>query len=197
MKKILLGLLALLVSLNSSSAISASISVDMISSGTIDSSLSLSSGSSFDVDIVIDNVIDIAGFEFILGFDSTVLSATSITSGDIFGLDTFLLDDTITANSVSFSELTLDIFGLDINLPTVLATISFDAIAAGTSDLLLSNIFLSDSLAFEITPVIIADGTITITSTGTSTVPEPSVLWLLFFGLIGGVAINRKQHSNA
>jgi len=195
MKKILLGLFALFISLNSSSALSASISVDMISGGTIDNSLSLSSGSTFDVDIVINDVIDIAGFEFILGFDSTVLSATSITSGDIFGLDTFLIDDTINANSVSFSETTFAFFGLDINTQTVLATISFDAIAAGTSDLLLSNIFLSDSFAFEITPVTIADANITIP--GTSTIPEPSVLWLLFFGLIGGIAINRKQHSNA
>lgn len=194
MKNNLIGLLTLLVSLNSGSALSALISVDMVPGGSIDSSLSLPSGSTFDVDIVINDALDLAGFEFVLGFDSSVLSATSISSGDIFGLDTFLIDDTINANSVSFSETTFA-FGLDINTPTVLATISFDAPVVGASDLSLNNVLLSDSFAFGITPVTIADGDITVT--GTSTVPEPSVLLLLFSGLIGGGGISRKKRWNA
>jgi len=167
--------------------------------GGIDTNLTLTEGDSFDLDVLIDDVFDLAGFEFTLDFDDTLLSATSIFSGDVFGIDTFLIDDTISSNSVSFSETTFAFVGVDISTPTILATISFDTIASGASALDLNNIVLSDSFAFEINPIHINNGGLTINaaSSGNSkpplnAVPEPETLWLSFVGLMGLLISRRK-----
>ncbi len=193
MKNGMLRIVTLMAALTCGVANAAAISVDMVPGGTINNSLSLTEGTSFDVDILIDDATDLAGFEFDLNFDSAVLSANSVTSGDIFGLDTFLIDDTISAGSVSFSEMTFALSGLDVTTPTVLATISFDTLAAGTSLLNLTDVVLSDSLAYSILPVTNSGGVLTVTGGGSNSVPEPATLFLLFGGLIGIVGLGRKK----
>jgi len=52
---------------------------------------SLGAGSWFTVEIWVRNVANLAGVEFKLGYDTTVLTATTITYGDIFGESYFPL----------------------------------------------------------------------------------------------------------
>jgi len=55
----------------------------------------LGPGSTFTVEIWIRGVVDLAGIEFKLGYNTTVLTATTITYGDIFGATYFPLISTI------------------------------------------------------------------------------------------------------
>jgi len=174
MKKLnLIATLSLLFGLCIGSSQAAQLSVDMISGGSIDSTLSTEFGESLSIDIIINDATDLAGFEFDLaGFN---LSPTAITSGNIFGVDTFSLESQVT-HSIGFSETSLDFTGIDINTPTVLATVSFDVVNSGVGSLDLSNVILSDSLGREITPVSLNNGNI-------SAVPVPSAMLLMATGL--------------
>lgn len=157
---------------------------------SVNNPLGVTVGDSFAVNVVIEDVSDFAGFQFLLGFDSTVLSATSVTSGDIFGLDTFLIDDTISSNSISFAETTFAITGLDIVGSTLLATINFDAIATGMTSLSLSNLVLSDSMFMSIAPVTINDSMVTVSPQVNVSAPATLSLLLASFGLF--VAMRKK-----
>ena len=146
----------------------------------IENSVDVTSGSSFEIDVLIQDVTDLAGFQFDLTFDPAILAATAITSGDIFGMDGFLITSTIGAGTLSFAEVSVGL-GLDIGAtPDPLATIAFDALAAGTSALTLGNLVLSDSFAMDITPVIVVDGQAMVTAA-----PLPGTLALLLAGLVG------------
>ena len=107
-------------------------------------------GSIFDANIFIDSVLDFGGFDFTLSFDSTKLSALSLTSGNIFGIaDTDILINSITPGTVNYSEaisftsaLTA---GFDITVPTLLATVSFQALSTGVDNLInVTDLVLSD-----------------------------------------------------
>jgi hypothetical protein len=191
-RQILFKLIAMLVSVYINNAQAASLSVDMVPGPGIDSSRIVSLGSAFDVDILINDVTDFAGFEFDLGFDPLILAASSIDSGNIFGADTFPLSGLINADSISFAETTLALPpGLDISVPTLLATIHFNAIGSGTSNLDLRNTILSDSAGEPITPITENDGQLTAQAPVT-TAPEPSSVLLLCLGLLSLISIKRK-----
>lgn len=191
-KHIILKLSAVFFSVYINSTQAASISVDMVPGVGTDPSRTVSLGSVFDVDILINDVTDFAGFEFDLGFDPLILAANSIDSGTIFGADTFPLTGFINANSISFAETTLALPpGLDISVPTLLATIHFNAIGAGTSNLDLRNTVLSDSAGEPITPVTENDGQLT-SQAPVTRAPEPSLVFMLGLGLLGLIGIKRK-----
>lgn len=171
--------LLLFVSANLTQAVS--LTVDAVSGLPIDASVTLSQGDAFNLNVYVNDVLDLAGFQFELSFDPAVLAATTITSGDLFGVDTFLIDDTILAGLVSFSEISLGLTGLDLSTQTLLGTISFDAIAVGATTLTLGNALLTNSFAAEITPVDLIGATATVTAN--STVPIPPSALLLSAGL--------------
>lgn len=148
-------------------------------------------GTSFDAQVFIDDVPftvateGFGGFQFDLTFSNADLAATTLVSGDIFGIDTFPIDNTIDnpGGIASLAETTLG-FGLDITTPTLLGTLTFlvDANAAiGSSNLGLTNVVLSDGLAAVITNVTIQDSSVNITSP--SAAPIPSSLWLMSLSL--------------
>ncbi len=193
MKVIFRSWLVVLTLLVSSVSQAALISVDGASGGAIDNNVGVTVGDSFAVDVLVQDVNDFAGFQFSFGFDPAILTATAVTSGNIFGLDTFPIDDTIGANFVSFSETTFALSGLDIVGPSLLATISFDAIAAGVSALSLGNVIFSDSSGFNILPITINEAVATVSAP--VGVPEPASLFLLLTGLLLFVAMRRHNHS--
>ncbi len=182
----ILTLIPLLFSFYTVNVSAAQLFVDIIPGGDISSTYSTLTGGNFDVDIVLNDAIDFAGFEFNMGFDSTILSATSITSGNVFGVDTFTLDDTISSSNISFSEASLALTGLNINTPTVIASFSFSALASGTSNLSLANVILSDSFGLELIPVNLASGAVTV-------VPVPAAFWLFFTGMIGMLRVVKRK----
>ncbi len=183
----LLTLIPLLFVLNTGIVFATQLSVDLTPGGSIDNIFTANVGGSFDVDIILNDAVDFAGFQFDLEFDDTILTATSITSADVFGLDTFLLDDTISSNSVSFSEVSFALTGLNIDTSSVIATISFNSIASGTSSLSLTNIILTDSLGGELLSVNLASGDITV-------VPAPTSFWLFFTGIMGFFSMVKRKN---
>lgn len=181
------------VSIYMNSAQAGSISVDTNPGGVIDPSRSVSIGSFFDVNILVDNVSDFAGFQFELGFDPLVLAANGIVSGDIFGADTVSIDSSFNADPISFSETTLALSGLNITVPTILATIHFQAIGAGTASILdLKNSLLLDSLGDPIASVTENDGLITSSQASVKPVPEASLVLLLSLALLSLIGTKRK-----
>lgn len=105
----------------------------------------------FDAKIYINSVADFAGFDFNLAYDSTKLSAVSLTSGNIFGADTDTFANTFAAGSAHFAEAlsfsSSAISGLTITAPTLLATFTFKTIAtAANSPINILNPILSNFL---------------------------------------------------
>jgi len=104
-------------------------------------------GSSFTVEIWARNVADLAGLDFWLGYDTTVLTATSITNGGIFGGNYFLL-----ASDINDAEGKLNYaFNEDPNDPGYdgdgkLAIIDFTVDSLGESALDLYETEFSDTM---------------------------------------------------
>ena len=72
----------------------------------------------------------------------------------------------------------------------VLLTLTFDAIAPGTSDLELTQVLLGDALGVEL-EAFAESGSVTVRGTGGG-VPEPSLAGLLFAATLGLVARRRR-----
>lgn len=88
----------------------------------------------FDAKIYVNDVSDLAGFDFDLTY-STNLSAQLLTSGNIFGTDTVSFASTITPGvgtitpgRIHFAESTISTSGLNITTPTLLGTVQFKAL---------------------------------------------------------------------
>ncbi|KJV07799.1 hypothetical protein VZ94_02170 [Methylocucumis oryzae] len=169
----------------------ATLSVDMVPGAGIDSSLATTKGANFAVNIFINDVKDLAGFELELAFDNSVLAATSIVSAGLFGADTFLISDAISAGKISFAELSLAFSGNDYASDTLLATVSFKVLAAGVSQIDLLNVLLSDANGDVIQPLTLHAGHVTATDIGI--VPLPGVAWLFGSGLLGLARLARKN----
>jgi hypothetical protein len=69
-------------------------------------------------------------------------------------------------------------------------TLTFDAIAPGTSDLELTQVLLGDALGVEL-DAFAESGSVTVRSPGAG-VPEPSLAGLLFAATLGLVARRRR-----
>lgn len=160
----------------------ATLFVDTIPGGAIDQTLTKAPGDVFGVDILIENAADLAGFQFELAFDPSILSAGAVVSGGIFEPDTFPLDTTILPGSIRFAETTLLLTGLDVVAPAVLATVQFTVSGVGVSVLDLRQTVLADSLGGPISPILETDGVLNSTAQP-APIPEPSVLSLMSLGL--------------
>jgi hypothetical protein len=185
MNHLLKGLVvAALVTCGPASARAAAVTIDTIPGGAVDASRTVTVGDSFFVHVLLDDAADFAGFQFDVAFDATRLAATTLTSGDIFGLDTFPVASSIGAGTVTFAETTLG-SALNIGAPAVLASVQFTALAAGISALTLGNVVLSDSLGDPIVIAALDDGQITI---GPQAAPEPFSSVLMIGGGLAWVA---------
>ena len=138
----------------------------------------------FSVDVTITDVTDLYGFQFDLSFSPAVLAALDITEGAFLpsgGGTTFFIPGSIdnNAGTISFTADSLigAISGVTGN--GILASVSFQALGAGTSAIELSNIVLQDSVPNDITPFTTTHGTVEVR--GGTTIPSPDTL-LLFLG---------------
>lgn len=161
------------------------------------SSQSVDVGSPTTVELVISGLGDgtapsLGTFDLDVGFDSSILSFTGATFGnqlDLFGLGS--LQDVIAGvGTVNLFELSLD---LADDLDTLqagsflLATLSFDALASGSSTLSISVNALGDSLGAPLEAEVIGR---TIRSVGNvGAVPEPTTLPLLGIGVLAMIAL--------
>jgi|SRR5208283_620377 len=150
-------------------------------------------GNSFTVNITITGAVDLYAFQFDLGFDPTLLQATSATEGAFLpsGGATFFIPGTIdnTAGIISATADTLVGFVPGVNGNGDLVDIGFTTVGTGTSPLTLANEIFLDSNLNDIT------GTLTFTA-GTVTVslvPEPATLTLMGLSLLSLGASRRPR----
>lgn len=167
-------------------------------------------GSSTDVALVISGLTagaapSLSTFDLDVSFDPAVLDFGSATFGDpILGdqLDLFGLGSLALATP---GVGTVNLFELSFDLPSdidalqagsfTLATLTFNALAVGASDLGISINTLGDSLGDPLSATVQGGS---IVSRGPSIVPEPSSLLLLVLGLLSmALWPTRRQRSLA
>lgn len=188
-------LIVLVFGLGVQSAQASLLAVDLVPGGAIDSTLETSPGSTFNVNVVINDIVDLAGFDFTLDFDNTVLAVNSVTSGNFFGVNTESLANTTDFNFINFAEAS-NLFlvgGMDVDSSTnaVLATIQFQVLTGGFSSLNLGNLaetFLSDS----------PGDPIAFTQQGADVTAVPLPPSVLLFGstLLGLIGFRKKSQAN-
>ena len=140
----------------------------------------------FSLDIVVTDITDLYGFQFDVGFSPSILSATGITEGAFLPLggSTFFIPSAIdnVLGTISFTGDTLLSVPPGVSGSGVLATLSFHALAAGSSAVELSNIILLDS---NLADIAFSSQNGTVDVQGGSQVPTPGTLFLLLPGWLG------------
>lgn len=136
----------------------------------------------FQTNVTVQGVTDLAGFEFKLGYDTAVLTATEIVDGGIYESYFPLISEIYDAEGYlhySVMELT-GVVSFDGD--GILATITFNATGLGETALDLYDTILGDSLGDPITHDLI-DGQVTV-------VPEfPAALIMPLFLIVTLVAV--------
>jgi fumarate hydratase class II len=102
-------------------------------------------GDTFTVDIYVNPDTAIAGVQFSLAFDASILQADSVTEGNLLnqgGASTYFMSGAIdnVAGTISDAAGAITTPGASVSSPGAFATVSFTATAAGTSNLNLSSV---------------------------------------------------------
>ena len=144
-------------------------------------------GDDFSINIDVSGVTDLYAFQFDVTFDPNILAFSLITEGSFLpgGGSTVFIPGTPdnVAGTLTFTADTLvgSISGVDGS--GTLATLFFQALASGSSPIVLSNASLLDPTFSDITAT---------TVSGTATVPEPGILLLLATSL-GALWVGRHK----
>jgi hypothetical protein len=144
---------------------------------SLPSSVTVTAGSTFKVDVNISGVANLFAFQLDLGFSPTLVQAIDVTEGAFLpsGGLTYFVPGSI--GSGSFSSSGDALFGPSgASGSGTLLQFDFKAIAAGTSPLTLSNILLLDT-NFNLLNKTAVDGSVTITPAIST--PESSVIVFL------------------
>lgn len=156
-------------------------------------------GDQVQVDLIIDPNAGtlIGGFDLLVNFDDTVLAVAGLAFGNSISdpFDPFFLFQSaidLGGGLISFGEITnlFDFTGFQDGVSDfLLASILFDTIGTGMSDINVSNVLLSDDLGFILESAVV-NGSVTVQETSTP-VSAPGSLWLL----LGGLAVLLARRS--
>ena len=165
-------------------------------------SQSLSAGSALVVDLVVSGLVDnatpsLGTFDLDVSFDSSVLNFSGATFGDQLNLSSLGDVSAVTpgTGTVNLFELSLESANDLDNLQAgsfTLATLSFNAIAEGTSSLKLTLNALGDSLGDPLTATV-AGGSVIVQSIATVPVPPALPMLLASLLVIGTMSSSRQK----
>jgi hypothetical protein len=160
-------------------------------------------GETFTVDIVVDPDADIGGAQFSLSFDPSVVTANSVTEGNLLsqgGASTYFISGIIdnVAGTITgvFGAITAD--GETVSHSGIFATISFTAGAAvGTSALDLTNMIVGDSQG-QAVDIEVTDGSVTVTGAAHH-IGKAAVVAISIAGgaaiIVGTILLVRRRRS--
>lgn len=155
------------------------------------SSSTIEAGQSLLLSVFISDVTDLYAFEFDIGFDPRFISASSITEGPFLsgGGETLFIPGAIDnfGGSITFTGNTLLGAVSGVSGSGELATVTFTALARGTSSITLFNVTLLDS-DLSGTSSTATQGSVRVTA-----IPEPSTVLLLGSGLPFLLAFARRK----
>jgi C1A family cysteine protease len=123
-------------------------------------------GGTFTVDVFVDPGADIAGAQFNLSFDASVVTANGVTEGDLLsqgGASTLFTSGTIdnAAGTITNVVGAITTPGASVSASGTFATVSFAATAAGASALDLTNVLVANKQGQPLT-ITVADGSVTV-----------------------------------
>ncbi|MGC2657073.1 MAG: cohesin domain-containing protein [Bryobacteraceae bacterium] len=152
-------------------------------------------GQSFTLSVEISGASDLYGYQFDLGFDPTVLEATSVTEGAFLaaGGQTIFVPGSIdnTGGSITANADVLNGAVSGVNGNGDLLDVTFKALTAGSSSVQVFNLIALDSLGLGQTETT-SSSTVTVSF---SAVPEPRTGLLLVAGVVGLFAFRRLRST--
>lgn len=154
-------------------------------------------GSTVTYNIAIDDIADLYSYQFSINYDARYLRALNVTEGAFLG----------TAGSTVSGVLGMDAGLIDFVYgsllgPTpgasgsgLLASITFEAIGAGTSALSFADVIFLDSVGDDIAGLtaLSGQGVVLADPGGPVDVPEPASILLFGAGLVGAAALRRRS----
>ncbi len=157
----------------------------------IQSSLDVDLGQMFSVDVFVEGVDILAplnAYEFDVLYGPAILGATAIADAGFLLAPAIVVESALGPPEAGLAALTLAPIGAFGS--GVLGSITFSALAAGSSALTLNDVILSAPFGQAISGVTLNDASIRVLSA--QPVPTPSTLSLLLFGL---TALLAQKHT--
>ena len=161
----------------------------------------VSVGDAFAVDVNISGVNDLGAFQLDLLFDPAIVQLNNVNEGAFLpsGGPTFFIPgfiDNVGGSATFNADALLGVPG--VSGSGVLLEFDFQALAAGTSSLSLSNVILQDSVGNFIDSGL-ANGSVTVESEGGGggpvTTPEPGTLHLLLGAFSAALVISSLKRA--
>jgi hypothetical protein len=130
--------------------------------------VSVSNCAEFEVDVMAEDVVNLGAYEFALIFDPDVVEVTGVENGPFLestGRTAYVVDEDLdnVVGMLTFAAASHDgeLEGPDGD--GVLATVTFEAVGVGTSDLELMDVILADTAGMELPGPVTTDGMVEVT----------------------------------
>lgn len=156
---------------------------------------SVTTGSLFTIHVDVSDVVDLASYQFDIGYNPLLVTGISVTEGPFLATarPTVFIPGSIDNASglISLTAGTLTGLGPGVTGSGTLVDIQFSALSAGTATLSILSPLLFDSGLNPIN-VLISNASVDI---GGAAVPEPTTGLLILLGLGTGAAVRRAQRQ--